>query len=204
MRTILICFLILTCAAGLCAAPGGKGNKKAIPADVPKQFSSLETVWLKSKLSEEFLLARAKAIASEFARGKNGKMLTVPECRSRTRELQRFAKYYFMEVDSGLSKTWVQRMIKYTEALTQAQEKIQYFIMNNQTGTDEYRQWYDYYTKNSKQYWNIAQKPIRILDRKKLAELGRIKKAVIERELASEQTKLEKAPKLDEKKLKKR
>ena len=197
MRTILICFLILTCAAGLCAAPNGKGNKKAIPADVPKQFSSLETVWLKSKLSEEFILTRSKAIASEFSGGKNGKMLTVPECRSRTRELQRFAKYYFMEVDSGLSKTWVQRMIKYTEALTKAQEKIQYFIMNKQTDKPEYRQWYDYYQKTAKQYRGVAMKPIRVVDRKKLGELGKIKKAVVERLLAEEQAKLEKAPKLD-------
>ena len=196
MRTILIGSLAFVCAAGLCAAPGGK-NKKTIPADVPKQFSSLESVWLKSKLSDEFLLTRMKAIAVEFSKGKDGRMLTAPECRSRTRELQRYARYYFMESDSGLSRAWLQRAIKCTEGMTRVQEKLQFFIMNKQTGSDEYRQWYDHYTKNARLYWNICQKPVKITDRRKLAEMAKIKKLVVERLLAEEQAKLEKAPKLD-------
>ena len=200
MRTILIGSLAFVCAAVLCAAPGGK-NKKTIPADVPKQFSSLESVWLKSKLSDEFLLTRMKAIAVEFSKGKDGRMLTAPECRSRTRELQRYARYYFMESDSGLSRAWLQRAIKCTEGMTRAQEKLQFFIMNKQTGSDEYRRWYEYYTKTARLYWNICQKPVKITDRRKLSEMARVKKLVLARELARDQVKNNKKPVLDDKKL---
>ena len=201
MRKSLIFFLILGCAVGLSAAPE-KSKKAIIPADVPKQFSSQESIWLKGALTEEVLIRRLKAIAADFSRGKNGRMLTVPECRNRTRELQRYAKYYFLEVDSGISRAWILHLVKYTEALTKAQEKIHFFVMNKRTNSPEYRQWYDYYNKIATDMRKRIAKPVKVTDRKRLANLAKIKKAVIARELAKDQADKEKAPKLDEKNLK--
>lgn len=199
MRKLLICFLVLGCAAMGFAAPK-KSKKSAIPADVPVQFSSQESIWLKDALSEEMLLSRLKVIAADFSKGKNGRMLTVPECRSRTRELHRYAKYYFMESDSGLSRSWLLAMIKYTQALTKAQEKINFLVMNNRTDSDEYRQWYGYYNKTVNDMKKWIAKPVKVTDRRKLAELAKIKKAVIARELAAEQ---QNSTNLDKKNLKK-
>jgi hypothetical protein len=55
---------------------------------------------------------------------------------------------------------------------------------------------YDYYAQTARQYRTIAMKPLKVTDRKKIAELGKIKKAVVERFLAEEQARRENALKL--------
>ena len=202
MRILLTCILIVAGAVLLQAAPGNGRGKTVIPPNVPAKFNSWEMVWLKGALSEEFVLNRLKEIATDFARGKDGRMLTVPECRSRTREIRRLAQYYFLEVDSGISRAWILHLVKYSEALTKAQEKIHFFVMNKRTNSPEYRQWYDYYNKIAADMRKRIAKPVKVTDRKRLANLAKIKKAVVERELARELAKKDKAPKLDEKNLK--
>ncbi len=195
-------FWMLLCiaAAGilpLAAAPGKQ--KKAIPEDVPKTFSVKEKTWVKSALSEEFLLSRTSEVAKEFLQQKE---LHIPKLKLAIQELKSYEKYYFLECDSKISRRWVKQNIAFAEALLKAKAKMNFLIMNKQTASPEYRQWYDYYAKTAKQYWNVSQKPVKVTDRKRLADLAKIKKAVVERELAREQANQAKVPKLNEKKLK--
>ena len=188
----LIILLAVLAVLPLEAAPRQKGT---IPADVPKDdFTDLEKGWIKSALSEEFLLERTTVIAKNFLQNKN---LQIPRLKLDIQELKAYEKYYFLEYDSKISRRWVKQNIAFAEALLKAKAKMNFFIVNEQTAKPEYRQWYDYYTKTAKQYWSIAKKPVKVVDRRKLAELGRIKKLVVEQMLAAEQTKSEKAPKLD-------
>lgn len=180
--------------AAVCPLWAAPAQKTVIPADVPKNFSAREKAWLKSALSDEFLLERTGAIAKDFLQNKD---LQIPRLKLAIQELKAYDKYYFLEYDSKISRRWVRQNIAFAEALLKAKAKMNFLIMNKQTDKPEYRQWYDYYQKTAKQYRGVAMKPIRVVDRKKLGELGKIKKAVVERLLAEEQAKLEKAPKLD-------
>ena len=194
-------FLLIMVAAfslpfSLSAAP--KGKKGTIPADVPQTFSAREKAWLKSALSDEFLLERTKAIAREFVQQKE---LHIPRLKLAIQELKTYEKYYFLEHDSKISRRWVVQNIAFAEALLKAKAKMNFLIMRKQTGSDEYRRWYEYYTKTAKQYWTISQRPVKITDRRKLSEMARVKKLVLARELAREQSENDKKPVLDDKKL---
>ena len=200
MRLRMILLLAAFAATSMSAAP--KKPKVEIPADVPKQFVGRDAVWLRSGLSEEYLVDRLKNIANDFVRGKSGRMLTVPECQSRTSELRKIAAYYFFETDCGISRKWMLKNVEFTEALTKAQSKLHFLILNKQTATDEYRQWYEYYRKTAGDFARRVAKPVKvkIADKKSLALQLKIKKAVLERELAAEQAKKESAVKLDDSK----
>lgn len=193
-------YWIMICLAVLAVWPLGAApaQKTVIPADVPKNFSAREKAWIKSALSDEFLLERTGAIAKEFLQNKN---LQIPRLKLAIQELKAYEKYYFLEYDAKISRRWIKQNIAFAEALLKTKAKINFLVMNKQTGSDEYRRWYEYYTKTARQYRTIAGKPVRVVDRRKIAELGKIKKAVVERLLAAEKASRENAPKLDEKKL---
>ena len=192
-------FGVMLCGIAAFAVPPKK-NKVDIPANVPKQFVGREAAWLKNGLPEEYLISRLKNIAKDFSQGKSGRMLTVAECQARSAELKRIAAYYFFEADTEISRAWMQGTVKFADALTGAQDRLLFLIANKQTASDEYRQWYEYYRKTVEDFTKLIAKPIRIKDKKRLARMLKIKKAVLERELAAEQAKRDSAPKLDDSK----
>ena len=182
---ITLCLALLT-VLPLGAAPV---KKTVIPEDVPKNFSAREKAWLKSALSDEFLLERTSAIAREFLQSKD---LQIPRLKLAIQELKAYEKYYFLEYDSKISRRWIRQNIAFAEALLKARAKMNFLVMNKQTDKPEYRQLYDYYVQTARQYRGIAAKPVRVVDRKRIVELGKIKKAVVEQLLAAEE-----APKQD-------
>ena len=176
---ITLCLAVLT-VLPLGAAPV---RKTVIPEDVPKNFSAREKAWLKSALSEEFLLERTSAIAREFLQSKD---LQIPRLKLAIQELKAYEKYYFLEYDSKISRRWIRQNIAFAEVLLKARAKMNFLVMNKQTDKPEYRQLYDYYVQTARQYRGIAAKPVRVVDRKRIVELGKIKKAVVEQLLAAE------------------
>lgn len=193
-------FLLMMVAAfslpiSLSAAP--KGKKGTIPEDVPKTFSPREQAWLRGALSEKMLLERINIIAKEILQNKD---LHISKLKLDIQELKNYEKYYFLEHDSGISRRWIKQNIDFAEALLKTKAMMNRLILNKQTGSDEYRQWYEYYGKTARQYKAIVQKPLKATNKRKLAELAKIKKAVIARELAAEQ---QNSTNLDEKNLKK-
>ena len=202
--SVLFVFLF-TASCMLLAAPPRKKTpvKMEIPKDVPAEFKGRESQWLYSALSEEYLVERMTAIADDFKKGRNGKMLTVPECKLCSMEVERFGKYYFFESDSGVQIAWQKSCLKYTQALTKAQEKIRYLVISGQTGSEEYRQWYEYYKKTAGDFARLAAKPAKSVNRQKIASLNRIKKVVLEREKAKEEARKNAGPKLDDRPKKK-
>ena len=176
---ITLCLALLT-VLPLGAAPV---KKTVIPEDVPKNFSAREKAWLKSALSDEFLLERTSAIAREFLQSKD---LQIPRLKLAIQELKAYEKYYFLEYDSKISRRWIRQNIAFAEALLKARAKMNFLVMNKQTDKPEYRQLYDYYVQTARQYRGIAAKPVRVVDRKRIVELGKIKKAVVEQLLAAE------------------
>ena len=176
---ITLCLAVLT-VLPLGAAPV---KKTVIPEDVPKNFSAREKAWLKSALSEEFLLERTSAIAREFLQSRD---LQIPRLKLAIQELKAYEKYYFLEYDSKISRRWIRQNIAFAEALLKARAKMNFLVMNKQTDKPEYRQLYDYYVQTARQYRGIAAKPVRVVDRKRIVELGKIKKAVVEQLLAAE------------------
>lgn len=182
---ITLCLALLT-VLPLGAAPV---KKTVIPEDVPKNFSAREKAWLKSALSDEFLLERTSAIAREFLQSRD---LQIPRLKLAIQELKAYEKYYFLEYDSKISRRWIRQNIAFAEALLKARAKMNFLVMNKQTDKPEYRQLYDYYVQTARQYRGIAAKPVRVVDRKRIVELGKIKKAVVEQLLAAEE-----APKQD-------
>lgn len=191
--------LALLAALPLLAAP--PRQKTAIPADVPQNFTPQEKVWVKNGLSDELLQQQVSAVAKAFLQQKD---LHISKLKLEIQKLKALEKYYFLEFDTKISRRWLKQNIAFAEALLKARAKMNFLIVNKQTGSDEYRRWYDYYSKTSKQYWTVSRRPIKITDRRYLGRMNRIKKAVVERELAKEQAQDAKKPVLDEKKLKKK
>ena len=189
---LTLCLAVIT-VLPLAAAP--KEKKFVIPADVPKSFNSQEMVWVKSALSQEKLQEDIAAVAKEFLQSKE---LHIGKLQLKVRKLEAYEKYYFLEYDTQISRRWVVQNVAFAKALLNARSKMNNLAARKKTGSDEYRKWYDYYKVTAKQYWTISRKPRKFTDRRKLSELGKIKEAVLARELA----KKDKAPKLDEKNLK--
>ena len=186
---LTLCLAVIT-VLPLEAAPKSKEN--IIPKDVPQPFPAREQAWLRGALSEKMLLERINIIAKEILQNKELHKMAI-------QELKNYEKYYFLEYDSGISRKWIEQNIDFAEALLKTKAMMNRLILDEKTGSDEYRQWYEYYQKTAKQYWAIAQKPVKVTNRKRLSELAKIKKAVLARELAKEQ---QNSTALDEKKLK--
>lgn len=195
---LTLCLAVIT-VLPLAAAP--KEKKFVIPADVPKSFNSQEMVWVKSALSQEKLQEDIAAVAKEFLQSKE---LHIGKLQLKIQKLKALEKYYFLEFDTKISRRWVVQNVAFAKALLNARSKMNNLAARKKTGSDEYRRWYEYYTKTARQYWTVSRRPIKITDRRYLGRLARIKKAVLERELAKEQAQDAKKPVLDEKKFKKK
>ena len=184
MRKTWLWLGLALCGLAVVAAPPKK-TKVEIPADVPKKFVGQELVWVKTQLSPEYLQERVAAIGEKFLKDTK---CPLPELRFAVIELKGFDKYYFLEADSGYSRRWIKSNIAYAEALLKAKSQMNFLILNKQTQGEEYRKWYDYYTSTAKGYWAVSRKPVKAADRKRLAAQLKIKKAVVERIRAEEES----------------
>lgn len=168
-----------------------------IPADVPKKFSGQELVWVKSRLSPEYLQSRIDAVAKNFTERQD---CPFPELRFAIDELKSFDRYYFFEADTEISRRWIKSNIAFAEALLKARGRMNFLILNKQTQGEEYRKWYDYYVSTAKGYLALVRKPIKVTDKALLSRQRKIKKAVQARIQAEEKAEEAQKPKLQEKK----
>ncbi len=177
-RGLVAALTLAACVLCADAAPPPNGDVRI--GGSPKEFSAVELEWVKSGLSPATVSSELRMWADRLRdSGDVKKVMSPTEIWLHATQVKRWADYYFVEHDTGISRAWLTGCAKYLDALGTARSKIRDLEMRRETGQEEYRKWVDYYRRTSQQFHEIVQKPVRADDRALISALAREKQELL-------------------------